>query len=127
MTIPSQLSYTEDHEWLSTADGVATVGITQHAAQALGDVVFLQLPEVGATLTAGEVCGEIESTKSVSDLFAPADGEVIAVNGAAVDDPGLVNGDPFGAGWLFRMKPSGLPDLLDAAAYRSLIGEDEPC
>lgn len=123
MPTPTELSYTEDHEWLTIDSEVSTVGITAHAADALGDVVFLQLPEVGATLTAGEVCGEIESTKSVSDLYAPADGEVVEVNAAVVADPGLVNTDPFGAGWLFRLKVSGTPALLDAAAYQAITGE----
>lgn len=123
MSTPAGLKYTEDHEWLADHDGVATVGITAHAADVLGDVVYLQLPEVGATLTAGEVCGEIESTKSVSDLYAPADGSVVEINHAVVDDPGLVNTDPFGAGWLFRLTVAGTPELLDAAAYQSITGE----
>lgn len=123
MSTPAELKYTEDHEWLSVDSGISTVGITQHAADALGDVVFLQLPDVGAILTAGQICGEIESTKSVSDLFAPADGEVVEVNAAAVADPGVVNTDPFGAGWLFRLKVAGTPQLLDAAAYQAITGE----
>jgi glycine cleavage system H protein len=122
---PTHLSYTAEHEWLDTneTDGQSTarVGVTAHAADALGDVVFLELPEIGASLAAGESCGEIESTKSVSDLYAPADGEVIEVNDAVVADPSLVNSDPFGAGWLFVMKVSGSPELLDAASYDQLI------
>jgi glycine cleavage system H protein len=125
MSNPSNLKYTAEHEWLDTAQsdgqGTARIGVTAHAADALGDVVFLELPEVGASLSAGEACGEIESTKSVSDLYAPADGEVVEVNDAVVADPSLVNSDPFGAGWLFVMKVSGSPELLDAASYDQLI------
>lgn len=120
MSLPSDLKYTEDHEWIATDGEVSTVGVTAHAADALGDVVYLDLPAVGATIKAGDACGEIESTKSVSDLFAPADGEVLEINEAAVADPSLVNTDPFGAGWLFRMRITGTPDLLDTAAYTAL-------
>lgn len=125
MNVPADLRYTAEHEWL-TADGdagVSTVGITAYATEALGDVVHLELPDVGTTLTAGDTCGEVESTKSVSDLYAPADGEVVEVNDAAVADPGLVNTDPFGTGWLFRMKvTTPAPGWLDAAAYQKLTG-----
>ncbi|MFG2887681.1 glycine cleavage system protein GcvH [Streptomyces sp. NPDC048297] len=120
MSLPTDLKYTGDHEWIATDGDVSTVGVTAHAADALGDVVYLDLPAVGATISAGEACGEIESTKSVSDLFAPADGEVVEINEAAVADPGLVNSDPFGAGWLFRLRITGAPDLLDATAYAAL-------
>ncbi|GED83229.1 glycine cleavage system protein GcvH [Streptomyces sp. 6-11-2] len=120
MSLPTELMYTSDHEWIATDGDLSTVGVTAHAADALGDVVYLDLPAVGTTITAGEACGEIESTKSVSDLFAPADGEVVEINEAAVGDPGLVNADPFAAGWLFRMRISGTPDLLDATAYAAL-------
>ncbi|MFE7213279.1 glycine cleavage system protein GcvH [Streptomyces sp. NPDC001698] len=120
MSLPTDLNYTSDHEWIATGGDVSTVGVTAHAADALGDVVYLDLPAVGATIKAGETCGEIESTKSVSDLFAPADGEIVEINEAAVADPGLVNADPFGAGWLFRLRITGTPDLLDATAYAAL-------
>jgi glycine cleavage system H protein len=120
MSIPNDLHYTAEHEWLSLSDGIATVGITDFAAQALGDVVYVQVPTVGSSLTAGEACGEIESTKSVSDLYCPAAGEVVEVNDAAIDDPALLNTDPFGAGWLFRLRVSDVPELLDADAYRAL-------
>src|SRR5262245_26275405 len=120
MSLPSDLKYTKDHEWIATDGEVSTVGVTAHAADALGDVVYLDLPAVGATIKAGDACGEIESTKSVSDLFAPADGEVLEINEAAVADPSLVNTDPFGAGWLLRMRITGTPDLLDTAAYTAL-------
>ena len=116
---PEQLRYSKEHEWLSApADGVSTVGITSHAADALGDVVFVQLPEVGATLTAGETCGELESTKSVSDLYSPVSGEVTEVNQDVADDPSLVNSAPFEGGWLFKVKVSDEgADLLSAAEY----------
>ncbi|MGV9350965.1 glycine cleavage system protein GcvH [Streptomyces spiralis] len=117
MSLPNDLKYTSDHEWIATDGDLSTVGITSYAANALGDVVYLDLPAIGTTIKAGDVCGEIESTKSVSDLFAPADGEVVEINDAAVTDPRLVNADPFGAGWLFRMRITGVPDLLDAATY----------
>ncbi|GAA0652519.1 glycine cleavage system protein GcvH [Streptomyces thermocarboxydovorans] len=120
MSLPTDLMYTSDHEWIASEGELSTVGVTAHAADALGDVVYLDLPAVGATIKAGDACGEIESTKSVSDLFAPADGEVVDINEAAVADPGLVNTDPFGAGWLFRMRITGTPDLLDATAYAAL-------
>ncbi|GEB53364.1 MULTISPECIES: glycine cleavage system protein GcvH [Streptomyces] len=122
MSNPQQLRYSKEHEWLSVgADGeagVATVGITAHAADALGDVVFVQLPEVGDTVTAGETCGELESTKSVSDLYSPASGEITEVNQDVVDDPALVNSAPFEGGWLFKVKLSEEPeDLLTADEY----------
>ncbi|MER6050893.1 glycine cleavage system protein GcvH [Streptomyces sp. BHT-5-2] len=119
MDNPQQLRYSKEHEWLSDAEGgVSTVGITEHAANALGDVVFVQLPEVGATVTAGESCGELESTKSVSDLYSPVNGEVVAVNEEVGNDPSLVNSAPFEGGWLFKVKISGEPeDLLTADEY----------
>ncbi|GGU00279.1 MULTISPECIES: glycine cleavage system protein GcvH [Streptomyces] len=119
MSNPQQLRYTKEHEWLSTAeDGVATVGITEFAANALGDVVYAQLPEVGDTITAGESCGELESTKSVSDLYAPVTGEVVAANQDVVDDPSLVNTAPFEGGWLFKVRITDEPDdLLTADEY----------
>ncbi|MFF4949106.1 glycine cleavage system protein GcvH [Streptomyces chattanoogensis] len=123
MSNPQQLRYTEEHEWLTAAeDGVSTVGITEHAANALGDVVFVQLPEVGATIEAGESCGELESTKSVSDLFAPVNGEIVAINEDVVADPSLVNSAPFEGGWLFKVKISGEPGkLLSADEYAAFI------
>ncbi|WP_030623730.1 glycine cleavage system protein GcvH [Streptomyces sclerotialus] len=119
MSNPQQLRYSKEHEWLSAAeDGVSTVGITEHAANALGDVVFAQLPEVGDTVTAGESCGELESTKSVSDLYSPVDGEVTEINEDVVADPSLVNSAPFEGGWLFKVKLSGEPEnLLSADEY----------
>ncbi|MFI9270325.1 glycine cleavage system protein GcvH [Kitasatospora sp. NPDC052896] len=120
MSNPQHLQYSKDHEWLTAAseDGVSTVGITQHAADALGDIVYVQLPEVGDTVTAGEPCGELESTKSVSDLVAPATGEVTETNQDVVDDPALVNSAAFEGGWLFRVKVTEAPaDLLSADEY----------
>lgn len=120
MPVPAELKYTSDHEWVATDGDVSTVGITSHAAEALGDIVYISLPAVGDTVTAGESCGEIESTKSVSDLFAPADGEVVEVNEAAMANPETINADPFGQAWLFRMRITGAPELLDAEAYTAL-------
>ncbi|MFF0345144.1 glycine cleavage system protein GcvH [Kribbella sp. NPDC004875] len=122
MSVPTDLKYTADHEWLSLDGGTATVGITAFAADALGDVVYVDLPIVGAAVRAGAPCGEIESTKSVSDLNAPADGEVVEINQEVIADPSVLNTDPFKAGWLFRLKVSGMPDLLDATAYEALTG-----
>ena len=121
MDLPTDRVYTAEHEWLDGSDP-ASVGITAHASDALGDVVFVDLPQVGRVVTAGEVFGEIESTKSVSDLYAPAGGEIVAVNDALADDPGLVNRDPYGEGWLVRLKVTGVGTTLDADAYRALIG-----
>ncbi|MCF3104759.1 glycine cleavage system protein GcvH [Streptomyces roseoverticillatus] len=123
MSNPQQLRYSKEHEWLSAvdADGVATVGITEFAANSLGDVVYAQLPAVGDTITAGESCGELESTKSVSDLYSPVTGEVTEANQAVVDDPALVNSAPFEGGWLFKVKITDEPaDLLSAAEYDAL-------
>ncbi|NJC73259.1 glycine cleavage system protein GcvH [Planosporangium thailandense] len=121
MNVPTSLSYTGDHEWLSVDGEIATVGISAFAAEALGDIVYLELPEVGAALTAGEVCGEIESTKSVSELYTPVTGEVLQVNDALSADPGLVNADPYGEGWLFRARFRETVELLDAEAYAARI------
>ncbi|MCX4746666.1 glycine cleavage system protein GcvH [Kitasatospora sp. NBC_01287] len=120
MSNPQHLQYSKEHEWLTAADadGVSTVGITEHAATALGDIVYVQLPEVGDTVTAGETCGELESTKSVSDLYSPATGEVVEVNQGVVDEPALVNSAAFEGGWLFKLKLSETPgDLLSADEY----------
>jgi glycine cleavage system H protein len=126
MTVPEELHYTAEHEWVTIDGSVATVGITEHAANALGDVVFVSPPAPGAQVAAGEPCGEIESTKSVSDLYSPVDGEVTEVNGDVEDDPGQVNSDPYGAGWLFKVRIDGEApgDLLSAEQYTELIKED---
>ena len=120
--LPTHLHYTVEHEWLD--DGApATVGITGIAADALGDIVYLELPAVGEEIIAGAVVGEIESTKSVGELFAPVDGEVVESNQAVVDSPELVNSDPFGEGWLIKVTVGALPALLTHAEYRALVGE----
>ena len=125
MTTPSELRYTESHEWVRTeADGTLTIGITDHAQQALGDVVFLELPEAGRVVTAGESIAVIESVKAASDIYAPVAGEIIANNQEAVDAPESVNADAYGA-WLFKIKPANAADvsaLLDAAGYEAAIG-----
>ncbi|MFF8829972.1 glycine cleavage system protein GcvH [Streptomyces sp. NPDC015131] len=124
MSNPQQLRYSKEHEWLSAAeDGVSVVGITEHAANALGDVVYVQLPAVGDTVTAGETCGELESTKSVSDLYSPVTGEVVEANQDVVDDPSLVNTAPFEGGWLFKVRVTDEPeDLLSADEYTQFSG-----
>jgi glycine cleavage system H protein len=124
MTDQTALQYTKDHEWLLVEGDVVTVGITDHAAEQLGDVVFVELPAVGTTATAGHQIGEIESTKSVGELFAPIEGEVLEVNEAVVAAPDTVNQDPFGAGWLVKLKVEGTSfpeDLMDHDTYRASI------
>jgi glycine cleavage system H protein len=130
MTVPAELHYTPEHEWVAISGDVASVGITDHAQKALGDVVFVSVPAAGARVSAGEPCGEVESTKSVSDLYSPVDGEVTEVNPEIDDDPGLVNSDPYGAGWLFRVRVDESdgdtpPGLLSAAEYSALTKEEE--
>ncbi len=123
MTDLTSLSYTADHEWVALSGDVATIGITDYAADKLGDVVYVDLPAVGSTVTAGEVCGEIESTKSVGELYAPLSGEVVAINEDVVADPSAVNGDAFGA-WLIQVQvdPADVATLLDRDAYLALTG-----
>ncbi|MFC5177071.1 glycine cleavage system protein GcvH [Nocardioides taihuensis] len=122
---PEDLKYTAEHEWVRTpgeAEGSVRVGITHFAQEALGDIVYVSLPEVGDTVAAGSACGELESTKSVSDVYAPVAGEVAAVNGSLDATPELVNNDPYGGGWLFEVVPSDpseVEGLLDAAAYQA--------
>ena len=128
MSIPAELRYTPEHEWISVEGTTASVGITEYAAQQLGDVVYVSLPALGATVTAGEPCGEVESVKSVSDLYSPVDGEVIDVNTELEDDPALVNAEPYAAGWMFRVRVAEYgngdaalpPDLLSAVEYEEL-------
>ena len=119
--VPTDLQYTAEHEWLTTGDP-ATVGITANAAEALGDIVYLELPEVGAQVTAGAVCGEIESTKSVSEIYSPVTGTVVEVNDEAVSDPGLVNSDPYGRGWLLRVEVVATGTMLSPQQYSDLVG-----
>jgi glycine cleavage system H protein len=114
------IKYTPDHEWLNVADGVATVGITHHAQDALGDVVFVDLPEVGSTLAAKDVAGVVESVKAAADVYMPVSGEITEVNEAMRDDPSLANTDPLGAGWFFKVKlsnPAELDGLMDETSY----------
>lgn len=123
--VVAELKYSVEHEWLATdAAGPATIGVTAVAADALGDIVYVDLPEVGATVTAGETCGEIESTKSVSDLYSPVTGEVTEVNTAVVDDPAVINSDPYGAGWLFKVAVESEGPLLTAAEYAAANGAE---
>jgi len=123
MSNPQGLKYTEEHEWLNVDGDSAVVGITAYAAEKLGDVVFVELPKVGAAVVAGTVVGEIESTKSVGELFAPATGTVLEVNDTVVSNPELVNDDPFGAGWLIKISITDLPALLSSDEYTALTGE----
>jgi glycine cleavage system H protein len=121
--IPDDLSYTKEHEWVAGLDDgiTVTIGITAYAAEALGDVVFVQLPEVGSTVEAGDSIGEVESTKSVSEIYTPVGGEIVEVNQAVVDDPSLANSDSYGDGWMFRVRVEGDPeDLLTAEEYSAL-------
>ena len=121
MTEPAaDLHYTADHEWIAVDGDIATVGITAYAADKLGDVVYVDLPKVGSTVTGGTVVGEIESTKSVGELFAPVAGEVVEVNQAVIDQPDLVNADPFGDAWMIKVRFTELPTLLTAAEYAAL-------
>jgi len=124
--IPSDLRYTKEHEWIRVEGDEATVGITDYAAEQLGDVVFVELPEAGRALEQFASFGVVESVKAVSDLFAPVAGEVVAVNDALTDRPELVNGDPYGEGWMVRVRIADagqLSELLDAAAYDALTAE----
>ncbi|ONI83637.1 glycine cleavage system protein H [Saccharothrix sp. ALI-22-I] len=126
MTFPDNLLYTPEHEWVDWAPGTqepVAIGITSYAAEALGDIVFVELPELGAVVKSGDVCGELESTKSVSDLYAPVSGEVVAVNELAVNDPALINNDPYGQGWLFKVVVTDATGLLTAAKYAELTGD----
>lgn len=126
--VPGELKFSKEHEWLrKEADGTYTVGITEHAQELLGDMVFVDLPDVGATVSAGDDCAVAESVKAASDIYAPISGEIVAVNDALSDSPEQVNSEPYGAGWIFRIKASDESEveaLLDAAGYEALL-EDE--
>jgi glycine cleavage system H protein len=124
MSVPGDLQYTKSHEWVRVEDGVATVGITDHAQDELGDVVFVELPETGATLAAGDSFGAVESVKAVSDLYAPVGGEVVEVNSALEDSPEKINEDPYGEGWILKLQTSDEGDLLSAADYEKLLEEE---
>ena len=126
---PDDLKYTAEHEWVRPQGDTVRAGITDYAQEQLGDVVYVSLPEVGATVAAGDACGEVESTKSVSDIYAPVSGTVTDRNAELDQHPDLVNTDPYGAGWLFEISPTSadaVDGLLDAATYRAQIGEETP-
>jgi len=120
-SIPNELSYTKEHEWVSAVDLTFTMGITDYAQAALGDIVYVQLPKIGEAVIAGKVCGEVESTKSVSDIYAPVTGTIVAINDSLSNSPESINSDPYGAGWLAKIEVAGAPlDLLTAAQYGEL-------
>ncbi len=124
MHIPDDLKYSEDHEWVRLSGSIVRVGITDYAQDALGDVVFVQLPESGKKVSAGQSCSEVESTKSVSDIYVPVSGSITNVNNRLNDSPNLINSDPYGDGWIMEIEASDLAsvaDLLDAASYRLFI------
>ena len=123
MSVPAELRYTAEHEWVAVEGETATIGITDFAAQALGDVVFVSLPTIGATVTAGDPCGEVESYKSVSELYSPVTGEVTAVNEELNDDPALINAEPYNLGWIFRVRLTAGAEaagLLSPGEYEEL-------
>jgi len=119
---PTDLKYTKEHEWVRVEGDVATIGITQYAADALGEIVYVDLPKVGSQTTNMKICGEIESTKSVGELYAPMDGEVAEINSSLDAAPDTINSDPFGEGWLIKIRFSALPELLSAEEYEAVIG-----
>lgn len=127
--VPAELKYTESHEWVrSEGNGEYTVGITEHAQKLLGDMVFVDLPEIGTEVNSGDDCAVVESVKAASDIYAPVSGKIIAINPDLENSPELVNSEPYNEGWLFRVKiadESELANLLDAESYRSLLEEDE--
>jgi glycine cleavage system H protein len=119
--IPNELSYTKEHEWVSAVDQIFTMGITDYAQAALGDIVYVQLPKVGEAVVAGNVCGEVESTKSVSDIYAPVTGTIVAINDSLSNSPETINSDPYGGGWLAKIEVSAAPaDLLTASQYAEI-------
>ena len=125
MNVPEELQYTRSHEWVRREGETATVGITDHAQDELGDVVFVELPEVGATFDAGEAFGAVESVKAVSDLYAPVGGEVVEVNSALEDAPEKINEDPYGDGWILKLRAGGEGDLLSAQEYEQFLEQEE--
>lgn len=126
MNIPKELKYTESHEWVrQEADGTVTIGITDHAQEQLGDIVFVEAPKAGRKVAKGEAVGVVESVKAASDVYAPLAGTVVAVNDALEQEPGLVNSSPYGDGWLFRIAPAtAVAGLLDAAAYQQVLAAE---
>jgi glycine cleavage system H protein len=123
MANPTNLKYTKEHEWVLIEGDIAVVGITQYAADALGEIVFVDLPKVGAKTEYMKIFGEVESTKSVSELYSPITGEVTEVNGNLIGAPESVNSDPFGTGWLIKVKFSEIPELMSSTEYDALVGE----
>ncbi len=125
MSVPEELEYTRTHEWVRTEDDTATIGITDYAQEELGDIVYVELPEQGDTFDAGDSFGSIESVKAVSDLYTPVGGEVVEVNEALNDSPEKINEDPYGDGWLVKLRVSEEGDLLSASDYEQLLEEEE--
>jgi glycine cleavage system H protein len=125
LAVPEELQYTKTHEWVRREDDVATIGITEHAQDELGDVVFIELPERGASFGAGDAFGTVESVKAVSDLYAPVGGEVVEVNEALNDAPEKINEEPYGDGWIIRIRVSEEADLLSAGDYEKVLEEEE--
>ncbi len=125
MSVPEELQYTRSHEWVRTEDDTATIGITDYAQEELGDIVFVELPEEGATFDAGDSFGTVESVKAVSDLYAPVGGEVVEVNEALEESPEKINEDPYGDGWIVKLRVSDEGDLLSASDYEQLLEEEE--
>jgi glycine cleavage system H protein len=125
LSVPEELQYTRSHEWVRTEDDTATIGITDYAQEELGDIVYVELPEEGATFDAGDSFGSVESVKAVSDLYTPVGGEVVEVNEALNDNPEKINEDPYGEGWMIKLRVSGEGDLLSASDYEQLLEEEE--
>ena len=127
--IPKDLKYTKSHEWVKpNVDGSVTVGITHHAQDLMGDMVFVDLPTAGTQVTSGKECGVVESVKAASDVYAPVNGEIVEANAALADSPETVNKDPYGSGWMFRLKPANKAEvdaLLDAKAYEALVASEK--
>jgi glycine cleavage system H protein len=127
--VPTELKYTRSHEWLRrNEDGTVTVGITDHAQEQLGDMVYVEIPEVGQALAANDACAVVESVKAASDVYAPVDGEVVEVNDSLTDNPEAVNQDAFGKGWIMKIKPSDaaqIDTLLDATGYEAFVASEE--
>ena len=124
MSIPDDLQYTKSHEWVRAEDGTVTIGITDHAQEELGDVVFVELPDVGVTIGAGDSFGTVESVKAVSDLYTPVGGEVVEVNSSLEDAPEKINDDPYGEGWIVKLSTSEEADLLSPEEYEKVVEED---
>jgi glycine cleavage system H protein len=124
LSIPDNLQYTKSHEWVRIEDGTATIGITDHAQEELGDVVFVELPDEGATIEAGDSFGTVESVKAVSDLYTPVGGEVVEVNSSLEDAPEKINDDPYGEGWIVKLRTSEEADLLSPEEYEKVVEEE---